>query len=240
MCLWFVLLGLLLRRPNRTRHAWTILLPLLAIYLVLHVVEHGLNSYFVFHLHINICSLICESLRFLALSMAVLLAVSDLIKVRSGLLRFILVFLVLFFGGSIGTLLNVSAILSPRTWTIVFGFVLLVFMAGQGAVGVLLRRLFGRSHLTWFAVVCLVLGVCPILILGSIGWVLNRSPQLQSTQEFIRTSIVLSQVISAPHFVFFWFVLLALLSPFYRRRLTRCFACDTPQDPAPGQGRPGM
>lgn len=224
--LWIVLFALLMRKPNRTIHAWTILLPLLAIYLILHVAESKLNSYLIFHLNMYICSQICELLRFLALGLAVLLTVSDLIKVQSRLFRFILVFLILFCAGIAGILLNTPMILTAGALTILFGLFLLIFMVGLSVIHGVLRRLFGRHQLPWCVGVCLVFGLLPILILGSIELILSRSVQLQSTQELLRVLIVLSQAISAPYFVFSWFVLAALLSPFYRRRFEHCFTHD--------------
>jgi hypothetical protein len=221
--LWFVLFALLMRRSNRTGHAWTILLPLLAIHLILHIAEREINSYVIFHLHMYICSQICELLRFLALGLAVLLTVSDLLKVRSRLLRFILVFLILFCTGIAGILLNAPRILNASVLTILFGLFLLIFMVGLRIVLGVLRRLFGHHQLSWCLGVCLVFGLLPILILGSIELILSRSVQLQSTQELLRVLIVLSQAISAPYFVFSGFVLLAVLSPFYRSRFEHCF-----------------
>lgn len=223
--LWLVLFGLLMRKPNRTRQAWLILFPLLMVYLIFCIVLSKINSSFIRHpLEMNIYLILCESLKIFALSLAVLLTISDLIKVRSGLLRFLLVFFVLFLAAGIGTSLNVPAIFTPGTWTAGFGVLLLIFMVGHKLIAALLRRLF-RERFTWlYAGFYLVLGICPILIIGGIVWIQGRSTQVLSPTETFRALIFLFGAVSVPYFVFFCFALLALVSPFYRRRFANCFA----------------
>ncbi len=97
--LWFVLFVLLLRKPNRTRQAWTVLLPLAAIYAALGVVESRLTCRGLFYSTLHDCSMLFESLRTLAVALAVLLAIADRITVRNRALRLLLVFGILFTDG---------------------------------------------------------------------------------------------------------------------------------------------
>ena len=75
---WFVLVLLLLsRKANRLKAAWTLLIPLVALYLALAVAERLLNAYLIFHYHQYICSALADLLRYFALSLAILLAIAD-------------------------------------------------------------------------------------------------------------------------------------------------------------------
>jgi hypothetical protein len=120
---------------------------------------------------------------------------------------------------------NPSFALNAFTWNIVFGVMVLVFMIGLSIVAVLLRRFAGRHAWKWCAVVCLVLGVASALILGHVKLLVD-SAQLMSSQQSLFAVGALLQPLLAPYFVFFWFVLLALLSPFHHWRFTSCLAGD--------------
>lgn len=220
--LWLVLLGLLLRKPNRTRQAWSLVLALGAVSLFLHAAESYINTHVVFYLHRHICTMICESLQALAAALAVLLAGSDLIALRNRLLRFLLVFLILFETGAVAIFANASVVLSTAIWITVFGFFLFVFMTGHAILHALLRKLVGRP-LGWSAALSLLLGTGPILAFALAGAILNQSLHVQSTIEYFRLTVTLSEAILGPYFVFFWFLLLALLVPLYRERLARSF-----------------
>ena len=237
--LWFVLFGLLLRKPNRTRQAWTLLLALGALSLLLHAAESYINAHIVFYLHRHICTVICELLQSLAVAMAVLLAVSDLITLRNRPLRFLLVFLVLFAAGAAAILPNAPVVLGAGTWIAVFGFFLLVFLVGHAILHTLLRvgsdavrRFFPcpdghtTNRLAWSTAISLLLGAGPVVAFAVIGSILNRSLQLQSTIEYFRLAVTLSQAILGPYFVLFWFLLLGLLVPLYRQRLAQSFGYD--------------
>ena len=64
---WFVVvLLLLLRKANRVKEAWALLVPLAVLYLALGVVERPLNAYLVFHYHQYICSALADLLRYFA------------------------------------------------------------------------------------------------------------------------------------------------------------------------------
>ena len=223
-----LLFGILMRKPNRTRHAWLIVFPLLTVYLIFAIVLSKINSSFVRHpLDMNTYIFLCESLQIFALSLAVLLTISDLIKVRSRLLQFLLIFFVLFLAGGIGTSLNVPAIFTPGIWTAGFGILLLIFMVGHELTTALLRRLF-RNRFTWlYTGFYLVLGICPILIIAGIQWIQIRSTQVLSPTEIFRALIFRFWTVLVPYFVLFWFALLALLSPFYRQRFANCFARES-------------
>jgi hypothetical protein len=234
--LWFVLFLLLLRKPNRTRHAWAVLIPLLAVYLILFAAERRLNAYFIFYYHQYMCSSICDLLRFSALSLAILLSVSDLVAVRNRLLRFLLVFLILLITGGVATLPNAWPMLTPFAWAVWFGVFLLIFLVGHSIARALLRRLFGLDWFEWLYMgFCLLFGIGPMAILGVVESAVSHSNSVQ-IRELLRVAIILSAAISPPYFVLFCFVVLARLSPFYRRRFARCFGPRTAQDLAEDQG----
>ncbi len=93
---WFVVvLLLLLRKANRVKEAWALLVPLLVVYLVLAVAERQLNAYLIFHIHQYICSATADLLRYFALSLAILLAIADRLDIPWRPVRFVLVFLFL-------------------------------------------------------------------------------------------------------------------------------------------------
>ena len=224
---WFVLGGLLLlRRANRTRAAWAILLPLLAVYAAVYIVENTVGHRAFWYLTPTICSLICEMLRSLALGIAFLLAVADLIKVRSRFLRFILTSLVIFIAGGSAILLNTPFLLESHLWLIPFGVVLLIFRAGLSLIAALLRRFSRRHQLQWCAGVSLILGACSILILTG-ALLASHSAESLTTQQVLYYAAVAPQPFLTPYLVFFLFALPALLSPFYRRRFAHCLAGDS-------------
>ena len=235
--LWFVLAGLLLlRRANRSRAAWSVILPLLAVYALLHVVERTVNSHGIWNVTPFLCSLACEMLRSLALGLAFLLAVSDAILFRRRVLRALVKILIIIAAGSAAIALNAPLSVSVRLqqstmnaflWTLVFGLMVLVFMIGLGVISALLRRLARRQALKWCARVCFALGAASILILMGTRLLLG-STQLMSSRQSLFTAGALLEPFLAPYLVFFWFVLLALLSPFYRQRFTNCFVGDLP------------
>ena len=225
--LWFVLFGLLLRPPNRNRQAWSLVLALTVVSLSLHAAESYVNAHIIFYLHRHICTIICESLEALAAALAVLWAVSDLIALRNRLLRFLLVYLIVFEAGAIALFANAPVALSAGTWIAVFGFFLFVFMVGHAILQTPLRWLAGRRRLAWSTALSLLLGAGPVLAFAIVGSILNRSLQLQSTIEYFRLAVTLSEALLGPYVVLFWFLLLALLIPLYRERLARSFGYPT-------------
>jgi hypothetical protein len=89
--------------------------------------------------------------------------------------------------------------------------------------------------LGWRAALSLLLGAGPIVAWAVVGSILNRSLQLQSTVEYFRLAVTLSEAVLGPYFVLFWFLLLALLVPLYRERLARSLGyCPA----AAGENRP--
>ncbi len=239
---WFILGGLLLlRKANRTRAAWAVLLPLAAVYLVLHIIEGTVNSHSTWNCTAYFCSLACEILRSLALGLAVLLTVSDLIRVRHRLFRAAAAFSIVVLSGGTARFLNapLSVVMQPNppsalsapTWSILFGVLVLVFLLGLSVITALLRRWAGRRTLQWCAGICLVLGVASVLVLAGVKPLL-ASTQFLPTRHLIFNLGALTQPFLAPYFVFSWFALLALLSPFYRQRFTYCFAGGAA--PSPG------
>lgn len=230
--LWFVLGGLLLlRRANRTRAAWGVILSLVAVYAILHVMERTVNSHGLWNVTPFLCSLACEMLRSLALGLAFLLAVSDTIQFRQRALRALMKFLIVVVTGSAAIALNAPLFVVMRLhqstlnvflWTVVFGMMVLVFMIGLSVISALLRRLAGGRALKWCARVCFALGAASILTLVGTR-LLMGSTQLMSNRQSLFTAGALLEPFLAPYLVFFWFVLLALLSPFYRQRFTNCF-----------------
>jgi hypothetical protein len=242
ICLWLVPGGLLLlREANRTRAAWAVVLPLLAVYGILHVVEGTVGSHSLWNVTPFFSSLACEMLRSLALGLAILLTLSDWVRVRSRVLRAATTFVILVLTGSAATVLNTplvvampgnpSRALNPVLWSILFGIIVLVFMIGLSIISALLRWLTGGQALKWCGRVCLALGAASILIPVGISLLINSAPLMSSRQSFFMVGALLEPFLS-PYLVFFWFVLLALLSPFYRQRFTNCFVGEA----TPSQG----
>jgi hypothetical protein len=231
---------LLLRKSTRTRAAWAVLLPLAAVYLLLHVVEGTVNNLGTWNYTAYYCSLACEMLRSLALGLAVLLTLSDLIRVRRRFLRAVLVFSIVVFSGSIARVLNAPLFVvvqsqPPRaldalTWSIEFGVLVLVFLLGLRFITGLLRRWAPEHMLTWYAGICLLLGMTSILVMG-IAKLLHDSATLLSTWKLTFFLGALPQPFLAPYLVFFWFTLLAVLSPFYRQRFANCLAGGAASSP---------
>lgn len=234
LCPWFLLGGLLLvRKANQTRAAWAVLFPLAAVYLVLHVVEGTVNSHSTWNCTAYYCSLACEMLRSFALGLAILLTISDLIAARRRFLRAAAVFAIVVLSGSAARLLNapLSVVMQPNppsalsalAWSILFGVLILAFLLGLSVITALLRRWAGPQPLKWCAGICLVLGIASVLVLAGVKPLL-ASTQLLTTRRLIFNLGALTQPFLAPYFVFFWFALLALLSPFYRQRFSNCLA----------------
>lgn len=239
--LWFVLGGLLLlRHANRTRAAWGVILPLVAVYTILHVVERTVNSHGVWSLTPYLCSLVCEMLRSLALGLAFLLAVSDAIPFRRRILRAPVKFLIVAVTGSAAVALNTPLSVSVRLqqstlnvfqWTLLFGIMALAFMIGLGVISALVRRLARGRALKWCARICFALGAASILVLVGTKLLLGSTQLISSRQSLFWAGTLLEPFL-APYLVFFWFVLLARLSPFYRQRFSNCFVGDAA--PSPG------
>jgi hypothetical protein len=230
--LWFVLGGLLLlRRANRTRAAWGVILPLVAVYIILHIVERTVNSHGTWNVTPYLCSLACEMLRSLALGLAFLLAVSDAIPFRRRVLRAPVRFLIVVLTGSATIALNAPLFVAMRLqqttlnvflWTMLFGVMVLAFMIGLSVISAVLRRRTSGRGLQWCAPVCFALGAASILALVGIK-LLIVGARLMSSQQSIFAVGALLEPFLAPYLVFFWFALLALWSPFYRQRFADCF-----------------
>jgi hypothetical protein len=222
---WFVLvLLLILRKANRLKAAWTLLVPLIVIYLALAVAERQLNAYLVFHYHQYICSALADLLRYFALSLAILLAIADCLDIPWRLLRFVLVsfFLLLCADVQVGT--NGWPFLDSGKLAIIFAVILFLFMVGHSLVHAVLRRCFKPARFRWwYPGFCLVFGLVPLLVLGVIEFYPRHSVQLQSAMELYRVAVVLTSAITLPYLVFYAFILLALRSPFYRDRFARAF-----------------
>jgi hypothetical protein len=219
-----VILLLSLRKANRVKEAWALLVPLAVLYLVLAVAERQLNAYLVYHYHQYICSVLADLLRYFALSLAILLAIADRLDIPWRPVRFVLVFLFL--------LLCVDAQIATNEWpfldagklAIIFALILVVFMVGHSLMHTVLRRCFKPVRFRWwYGGFCLVFGLAPMLTLGAVEAHLSRSVQLQSTQEQFRVAVVLASAMSLPYLLFFAVILLVLRSPFYRDRFARAF-----------------
>jgi hypothetical protein len=222
--LWFVLLGLLFRRPNRNRQAWALVPALGAIFLILRAVESQVNAGIGYYWDRHASEILFEMLRWLAGAMAVLFALADLIPFRSRPLRFPLVFLILFGAGAAALSVNTPIVVTSKVWIVVFGIFLLLFLLGHTIVRALLASLTGPRQLSWAARISLLLGAAPLLVCAAIGLILSRSsPYSGSALAAIFRVVNLSQAILGPYFVLSWFLLLGLLVPLYRRRLAQCF-----------------
>lgn len=221
---WFALTFLmLLRRSNRTRQAWAVFLPLLAIYGILHIAENGPDGPMAWYVSMHIRAFVCEALRALALGIALLVAISDSIRMRSAFLRRLLVLVVVLSGGIAAILLNAPFATNSAIPVVAFAAIVLISAFGVVVISVLLRWLLGRHDLRWHIGVYLMLGVGPFLLVRGVRLLLLYGPHsLLSTLQQITIASIVSQVLFAPYFVFFCFALLALLSPANRRRLANC------------------
>lgn len=220
--LWFVLLALLFRKSNWNRQAWAIVPALGAVFLIFHAAESQANIRIDYYWDRDASEIAFEMLRSLAGAMAVLFALSDLVPWRNRLLRFLLVFLILFAAGAAALALNTPIVATSRVWIAVFGVFLLLFLTGHAILRTLLAWLTGPRRLAWTTALSLVLGTAPLLASAIVGWILGRWIHFPAALAVFRAATV-SQAILGPYFVFFWFLLLAQLVPLYRRRLAQCF-----------------
>ncbi|MEN6576629.1 MAG: hypothetical protein ABFD90_09820 [Phycisphaerales bacterium] len=227
--LWFVLFALLLlRKVNRTRRAWVVLLPLFAIYGILHIAENMHSSFGVWYISIYFRSFLCDALRALGLAIALLAMVSDLVEARSRRFRLVFACVVVLLAGGAAIGVNAPAASSTEAWIVGFGAMTLLSAFGLGIIAILLRWLTGRSDPRVLAGVCLVLGAGPVCILEGIN-LLCGSIRPSITMDITMVGgRIFSQVVFAPYLIFFCFLLLAVLSPLYRRRLTGCFTGEIP------------
>jgi hypothetical protein len=224
--LWFVLLALLFRKANWNRQAWVIVLALGVIFLLFHAVESQINTGITYYWDRDASEILFEMLRSLATALAVLLALADLIVFRNRLLRFLLAFLILFAAGAAAIALNAPIVATSKVWIAVFGVFLLLFLIGHAILRTLLGWLTGPRRLAWAAALSLLLGATPLLLSVIVALTPSRSVYSAGALMVFRGATV-AQAISGPYFVFFWFLLLALLVPLYRRRLAQCFGYPT-------------
>jgi hypothetical protein len=223
---WFALGGLLLlRRATRTRAAWTLLFPLGASYVGLYLAENAVGRLALWYVTPTVCSIFCEILRSLALGLAFLLVLSDLIRIRQRFLRFVVTTLVIFVTGSTALLFNAPFLLESWVWVVAFGLLLVLFRLGLSLGAALLRRFAHGPVLPRCAGICLVPALSSILLLAAIGLTIC-SPAFMMTHRVLSMTLYFvaatPQPLLAPYFVFFWFVLPALWSPFYRQHFTDC------------------
>ena len=222
---WFVvILLLLLRKANRSKEAWKLLMPLVALYLALAVAERLLNAYLIFHIHQYICSGLADVLRYFALSVAILLALADRLDIPWRPVRFVLVSLLLVLCADVQIAINEWPWLDAGKWAVIFALMLLVFMVGHSLVHAVFRRRVKPARFRWwYGGFCLLLGLAPMLTLGAMEAHLSRSVQLMSSFERFRIEEVLTSAIALPYLVFFAFVVLGARSPLYRDRLAQAF-----------------
>lgn len=215
---------LLLRKANRLKAAWTLLIPLVVIYLALAVAERQLNAYLVFNYHQYLCSALADLLRYFALSLAILLAIADCLDIPWRLLRFVLISLFLLLCADVQVGTNEWPFLDSGKMAIIFAVILFLFMVGHSLVHAVLRRCFKPAAFRWwYPGFCFVFGLFPLLVLGAIEFSPRHSIQLQSAIEHYRIAVVLTCAITLPYLVFYAFILLALRSPLYRERLANAF-----------------
>lgn len=209
-----LVLLLVLRKANRVKESWRLLISLAGLYFLLGAAERLLNGYLLFHYHQYICSSLADLLWFFGLSLAIVLAIAASLHIPWRVVRFVIVTLLVFLANSLQIAANPWPFLDSGKWAMLFGFFLVVFMIGNAIVRAVLRRLagpnrFGRLY-GWF---CLVLGVVPLLVLWVAEAVMSRSVQLQSTQEMFRMLVLFTAAICLPYVVFWVFLLPALIGP---------------------------
>ena len=226
---WFVvILLLLLRKANRLKEAWLLLVPLVVVYLVLAVAERQLNACLIFHIHQYICSALADLLRYFVLSLAILLAIADGLDIPWRPVRFVLVFLFLLMCADVQIVTSEWPFLDAGKWGVIFGVILLLFMVGHSLLHAVLRRWVKPARFrSWYGGFCLVFGLTPLLTLGAVEAHLSRSVQLSSAQEQFRLAVLLASAISPPYLLFLAFILLALRSTLYRDRFARAFGVTT-------------
>jgi hypothetical protein len=222
---WFVVLLLLvLRKANRVKEAWALLVPLVGLYVALGVAERLLNAYLIFHIHQYLCSALADLLWYLALSLAILLAMADRLEIPWRPVRFGVVFFFLLLCVDAQIALNEWPFLDAERWMFYFARFLLVFLAGNSLVRAVLRRCVRPARFRWwYGGFCLVFGLVPLLTLRAVEAHFSTSVQLMSVFEQYRTAVVLTSAITLPYLLFFAFILLALGSPLYGDRLARAF-----------------
>jgi len=219
-----VILLLSLRKANRVKEAWTLLAPLLALYVALAVAERLLNAYLIFHIHQYLCSAMADLLRYSALAIAILLAIADRLEIPWRLVRFVLAFFFLLLCVDAQIALNAWPWLEAERWMTFFAWFLLVFLVGNSLVRAVLRRCVRPARFPWwYGGFCVVLGLVPLLALRAVEAHFSHFSQLQSVFEQYRIAVVLTGAITLPYLVFFAFLCLGLRSPLYRDRLARAF-----------------
>lgn len=237
-CLWAPLFVLLLRKPNRTLRAWSVLAPLLVIYVILGLAEGMLNDYFVFHYHQQMCSIMADLLRFFALGVAIYLAMCDVLSHQRKPIRFLSCGLVLFLAGGASINQNAWATDTAHSWTCWFAASLLWFMASHSLVAWLLGKAVPQSRFSLgYAAFCVAFGLAPTLTLGIVESRLYSFSQSQDVFEAMRSWIIRSAALCLPYFVLFWFVVWARLVPFYGQRFEIGFGVKVDRRPSitPGQ-----
>jgi hypothetical protein len=223
--LWLILVGLLILCPaNRTHHAWSLFLMTIGISVFIQAIEYGLSRFFIFHLHINFCSVMSEALQFLAVSLAILLCVSYWIRTRFAFIRFICLLVALVGLGCIAALLSPWTFLPGIMYPLLYCVCACIFLMGSAVVRYVIKKLISPGHyMFWYTAWCLFIGWIPILIIGTTQYVLSRSVQLQSTMELFRMLIFFCSILCIPYAIFAFFLLLAGNSKFWRERLDCCF-----------------
>ena len=228
--LWLVLIGLLILYPaNRTHHAWSLFFITTGICVFVQAIEYGLSRFFLFHWHINFCSVMSEALQFFAVSWAILLCVSHRVKTRFAFIRFLLLLVILVGLGCVAAWLNPWIFLPRIIYPLLYCVCVCIFWTGHAVIRYVIKKLVSpRRYMLWFTVWCLFTGWIPILVLGTTQYVLSRSVQLQSTMELFRVSIFFCSLLCIPYAVSACFLLLAGNSAFWRERLDCCFGlpCD--------------
>lgn len=238
---------LLLRKPNRGKEAWLLLIPLTALYIVLGTAERLLNGYLVFHYHQYICSALADLLWFFAVSLGLLLAIADRLAIPWRFLRFVLVGLLLFLANSVQIALNAWPFLDAGRWTMIFGIILALFLIGHALVKALLHWAAGRNRFRWwYAGFCLLFGLLPPLVFLALDIARGNAVQLQSSFEKFRMLAILASAVCLPYAMFFAMVVLGLRSCLWRERLKSAFglrdlAAEVVVEPdaaLPGEAKP--
>jgi hypothetical protein len=222
--LWLLLIGLLILYPaNRTHYAWSLFFMTVGICVFVQAIEYGLSRFFLFHWHINFCSVMSEALQFFAVSWAILLCLSHWIRTRIAFIRFVLLLVTMVVLGCIAAWLCPWTFLPGAVYPLLYCVCVCIFWTGHAVARYVIRLISPRRYMRWFTAWCLTIGWVPILVLGTTQYVLSRSVQLQSTMELFRVSIFFCSLLCLPYAIYACFLLLAGNSTFWRERLDRCF-----------------
>ena len=196
----------------------------IGISVFIQVIGYVLGRFFLFHLHINFCLVMSEALRSLAVSLAILLCVSNWIRTRFAFIRFIWLLVVMAGLGWIAARLNPWTFLPGIMYPLLYCVCACIFWMGNTVVRYVIKKLTSpKCYMCWHTAWFLFIGLVPMLVLATTQYILSRSIQLQSSQVLFRMLIFYCSLFCLPYAIYACFLILAGSSTLWRERLDRCF-----------------